>query len=112
MKVREGRKPKMNQVDGAWRALYAERLWGEGLVVLRSGKLLGCDPQYFYEGDYTVSDDGRLSARIHVRHYAGLRRSIFQRGAAVTLEEYSAELQGRIIGSEARLTGTVINADY
>jgi hypothetical protein len=49
----------MNQFDGAWRAVYAQSLWGEGLVLLRSGKLLGCDEQYFFEGNYSVSDDAQ-----------------------------------------------------
>jgi len=98
--------------DGAWRAFYAEALGGEGIVILRSGKILGCDKQFFYEGEYSVSDNGRLSGKIHVQHYAGDERSIFQRDDGwPRLVEYWAEVEGGIEGTVLRLVGTVVHHD-
>jgi hypothetical protein len=37
----------MANFDGAWRARYESEFWGEGVVVMRGGKFLGCDQQYF-----------------------------------------------------------------
>lgn len=102
----------INYFDGAWRARYAAALWGEGLVVLRAGKFLGCDQQFFYDGEYSVSDDGRFAGKVHVKHYAGDERDIFQRtDGGPRLVEYSADIEGRIEGNVLRLVGTVMHHD-
>jgi T3SS negative regulator,GrlR len=96
-----------NELDGAWHAVYQEALSGEGVVILRSGKLIGCDQQYFFEGDYSALVDGHVSATIHVNHFAGEPRSIFHRGDTVRLVEYSAKLEGRIEGNRLLFEGEV-----
>jgi hypothetical protein len=97
-------------LDGAWRAVFAESLSGAGVVILRSGKLLGCDSQFFYEGDYATLDDGRLTAEIHVKYYAGEGRSIFYGGEQVSPVDFYADLEGKIDGTTLlQFSGTIRN---
>ncbi len=60
----------MNTFDGAWRAVYASELFGDGLVILRNGRAVGCDHRYFFEGTYSMDNDGTLSVHVDVQHYA------------------------------------------
>jgi hypothetical protein len=85
-----------NDFDGAWHAVFGAQLGGEGIVLLRSGFILGCDDQYFYEGRYVVEEDGGFRALVKVSHYAGDRAvSIFgEFGPFATLESFHAELRG------------------
>jgi hypothetical protein len=100
----------MIKFDGAWRALYAERLWGEGIVVLHNGELLGCDSQYVYRGNYDTSSGATLTAHLEVQHYAGEPRSIFGEFGAVRLIKYTADLtsievQERVVVFEGTMNG-------
>jgi hypothetical protein len=85
-----------NDFDGAWHAVFAAQLNGEGIVLLRNGFILGCDDQYFYEGRYVVEEDGGFRALVKVSHYAGDRAvSIFgEFGPFATLESFHVELRG------------------
>ncbi len=69
-----------NDFDGAWHAVFGAQLGGEGIVLLRSGFILGCDDQYFYEGRYVVDEDGGFRALVKVSHYAG-DRAVSKEGA-------------------------------
>ena len=89
----------MMDLDGAWRAVFAESLSGAGVVILRSGKLLGCDSQFFYEGDYATLEDGRLTVQIHVKYYAGEGRSIFYGAEQVSRVDFYADLEGKVDGT-------------
>ena len=62
-----------NGFDGAWHAIFAAQLGGEGIVLLRNGSILGCVNQYFYEGSYELDGAGTFKARVKVSHYAGDR---------------------------------------
>jgi len=102
-------------LDGAWRAVFGESLSGAGVVILRLGKLLGCDSQFFYEGDYATFDNGRLTAEIHVKHYAGEGRSIFYGAEQVSPVDFYVHLEGKVDGTTLlQLSGTLRStaADY
>jgi hypothetical protein len=85
-----------NDFDGAWHAVFAAQLGGEGVVLLRNGFILGCDDQHFYEGRYVLDDAQGFRALVKVSHYAGDRAvSIFgEFGPFATLESFHAELRG------------------
>ena len=85
-----------NDFDGAWHAVFAAQLGGEGVVLLRNGFILGCDDQYFYEGRYVLDDDRGFRALVKVSHYAGDRAvSVFgEFGPFATLENFHADLRG------------------
>jgi hypothetical protein len=98
-------------LDGAWRAVFAESLSGAGVVILRSGKLLGCDSQFFYEGDYAAFDNGRLTAEIRVKRYAGEGRSIFYGTEQVSPVDLYADLEGKVDGTTLlQFSGTIRNS--
>ncbi len=87
----------MNSLDGAWHAVFGSALAGEGIVLLRNGTVLGCDNQYFYEGNYEPAGDSGIQARINVSHYASDRpTSIFGDFGPLTLKRYHAELRGAL----------------
>ena len=78
---------------------------------MRSGKFLGCDQQYFFEGEYAVSAEGHLTGKVHVQHYAGKARSIFYQNENIELVEYWADLEGKSVNGKLLLTAQVINHD-
>ena len=99
-----------NDFDGAWHAVFAPQLGGEGVVLLRNGFILGCDDQHFYEGRYVLDDDGGFRALVKVSHYAGDRAvSIFgEFGPFATLENFHADLRGAQDSNDTlQLTGGV-----
>jgi hypothetical protein len=98
-------------LDGAWQADFGSDLSGQGVVLLRNGKVLGCDHQYFYDGTYETEGNGTIKAHITVEHYAGEPRSIFgDFGPSVALVGYRVELHGVAVGGRVQLNGT-INGD-
>ena len=50
-----------------------------GVVVLETNRLFGGDSSYYYTGSY-VGKNGRLTARVEVKHYAGPANSILVGG--------------------------------
>jgi hypothetical protein len=51
-----------------------------GVVVLETNRLFGGDSSYYYTGSY-VGKNGRLTARVEVKHYAGPANSILVGGS-------------------------------
>lgn len=98
-------KSSTESIDGVWEALFAERQWGSGVLIIRNGKFLGCDRAYFFQGTVEMSGDGRsLKADVHVEHYAGQTSSIFFKPEEPALIEYDTELSGSYVDAD----GTVV----
>jgi hypothetical protein len=100
----------MVKLDGAWRTRYAQTGWGTGFVVLRKGRLLGCDNQYAYEGTYQTVG-GHLTAHLEVEHYAGEPRSIFGGFGELTLVQYVADLTATEVGEKVIAFDAVVNGN-
>jgi T3SS negative regulator,GrlR len=93
-----------------WRvgAIFADKLWGEGFVILRNGRLLGCDPFYFFEGTFEVSDNGKnVKASVQVERYAGPATSIFFGAGGPEVVKYTVEFEGAYAEGALRLIGTM-----
>ena len=84
-----------SSLDGLWHALYGSAVGGTGYLLLRKGKVLGCDNQYFIEGSYEVCADGTVKALIAVDHFSGEPRTIFGDFGFLKLMNYTAELTGK-----------------
>ena len=96
-------------VDGAWRASSAQRLWGESFVFLRQGRLLGCDLEYAFEGTYTVSEDGIITAHLEVEHYVGEPRTLSSDFGTATLTRYVADLASVEVGEKVIVFEGLVN---
>jgi hypothetical protein len=70
-----------------------------GVVVLSSGKLAGGDAQYLYVGRYRFRD-GRIAARIKVKHYNGEAYSVFDRWETDFAVRFVGEQRGNVIRGE------------
>jgi hypothetical protein len=98
----------MKNLDGVWRAVYEPETSGQGFVVLRQGRILGCDEGWFIEGSYEVVKAGRLTGRIRVSRYNDAGESIFGSFGPVDLRSYSLALEGRIAGRTIEIEAFVI----
>jgi len=96
--------------DGAWQADFGSDLSEQSVVLLRNGKVLGCDHQYFYEGTFSIGTDGTIRAHIKVEHYAGQPRSIFGDFGTLALVSYQTDLRGVVERGKVHLMGS-INGD-
>ena len=95
------------ELDGLWYAIYGSSLGGNGCVLLRQGKVLGCDNQYFIEGSYQLSSEGTVTVSVVIEHFSGEARTIFGDCEPLTLTKYTVELSGRACTSFVVLTGHV-----
>ena len=83
----------MENLDGVWRAVYEPEASGQGFVVLRQGRILGCDEGWFIEGSYEVVKASRLTGRIRVSRYNEAGESIFGSFRPVDLRSYSLAVE-------------------
>jgi hypothetical protein len=98
-------------LDGMWHALYANALPGLGYIMLRSGKVLGCDARYFIEGTYEVSAEGKVTVEIALSHYRGEPRTIVGDSGPVILTSYSVYLSGEIDAAGTLLLTGFVNGN-
>ena len=59
----------MENLDGVWRAIYTSTLWGEGIIVLREGRVLGCDDGWFIDGSIEIITPDQLEGAVRVSRY-------------------------------------------
>lgn len=76
---------------------------GNGVVYATKDKLLGGDTDFFYFGDYRISND-TLTADINVTNYSGRPSSILG-----TLLNFSLQLEGKLASDMMTLEGIIQN---
>ena len=74
-----------------------------GVAVLRDGKILGGDSQFYYIGEYQLSLDGQLSGRVGVHAVFNNSVTVF----GVPAKYFELTFSGQSTKSEADLVATV-----
>ena len=97
-------------LEALWTANFVSNhcVYGGGAVVFETGRIFGGDSQYYYVGNYEVSN-GCISGDLEVTHFAGATESIF--GSAV---KFSLHVEGGLpdphsITPVVNLTGCVVD---
>lgn len=97
-------------IEALWSVLFVsnEEIWGSGVVVLETNRVLGGDSQYFYVGDYKIAN-GILSAEVQITHYSGEANTVFGEASAVKISVSGTAntnefiLSGHVVGSPEKL---------
>lgn len=91
-------------IEALWSAQFGsdQQLYGAGVMVLETNRVLGGDGQYFYVGEYMVSG-GQIHTTIHVTHYAGMAESIFG-----LRDQFNVRLTGKVSDQSLSLNGELV----
>jgi hypothetical protein len=92
-------------VEALWSVEFFsnQEIFGSGVAVLETQRVLGGDSQYTYVGEYDVQNNS-FNARITVRHYSGEPFSVFGNREEFNLilsgapEQQTFEVNGYIEG--------------
>ena len=88
--------------EGLWTVVFrAGQVSAGGVVVLRSGNLMGGDSQFYYTGNYSVQDS-KITATIRVQAFVGNAVTVF--GAPVA--NFDLNLSGTLTGNQASAVAT------
>jgi hypothetical protein len=92
-------------IEALWSLEFisSQRIYGAGVVVLETDRLVGGDAQYFYIGRYKI-ESGIIEADVDVEHYAGQPFSIF--GPSQRLKVI---LKGKVVYPVMELQGCLAN---
>jgi len=92
-------------IEALWTAEFVsnENVWGTGVVIMETQRVLGGDGQFFYVGRYETRN-GEIKATIDVNHYAWVPGSIFG-----DLREFSLKLEGTVEKNQFELDGHMVD---
>jgi len=95
-------------LDALWSVRFISNSMstGAGVIIIKNGKIVGGDSQYYYIGELTLTDDivnAEVTATIHTR-IPGLE-SVFGQ-----IDSFVLGLSGKAKPKEINLTGTMLGS--
>ena len=78
------------------------QMWGTGVAVFETGRVLGGDSAMVYIGEFSVDPNGTVHAEIKVSRY-----STVPMPSVVGMENFTLSVKGKADRKEMKLTGVV-----
>ena len=95
-------------LDGLWTVEFGSSLglFGAGVVVITGSRLLGGDPGYYYDGEFTL-DNGNFTGILTVTQYNENIVSVFG-----DIKKFSFDFSGKLVGDEFEIRAVFAGLDF